>query len=346
MAAWSRAASSHPSDGAGDASGEPPTLMEELSVGGKRGGASAGDPKAAEAKAGAVKLMLVPSFRDNPENYSGEGRDQEDGHNYPPYKGTPPAGSSDRPSPEAEGSGGRDPTRGRASGALRGASKAPDAPRPTDDGTAIQLTTARQWQMEDQPTTSPGGGAVSAAGQRREASEESGGKAAEARGEILYARRPAGKPSTRRPDVATTPGAWVNAGAARPVEPRSTIRTLTSSAVKELGPDSAGLPSNNDVESTEECAISISWLSVEGSEARGTVPPAPFGSGESQAGGGSQTGSVSGPREAVQEAESRSAASFVVGRGLLGGSSGAPNSGGTFPLTLIKQSYGCPFEFD
>ncbi|KAJ8374583.1 hypothetical protein SKAU_G00051630 [Synaphobranchus kaupii] len=365
---------SHPLDSAVDTSGEPPALMEELSVRRENAGSAAGDGKAAEAKAGAVELMLVPSFRDNPENYSGEGRDQEEGHSYPPPEVTPSGGPSERSTPEvekeAEGSGGRDPLSSSAqSGSSSFASKdllsAPAALRPTKDRALVQLTTVRQWQLEDQPTTSPGGGAVSV-GRQPEASKGSGGNTAEARGEVLYSRRPTGKldataasqdgyldvhdapgVGTRHPDVATTPSAWFNSGAALPVEPLSTVRTSTADSVKKGGPlpmrkspvTAAGLPSNNGIESTEEAAISISWLPVERAEMTGTVEPVQYGSDAPLVRGGSQTSSISvqpamqaaGPGEAVQEVESRSAASesFVVGRGKvhLIGSNGTLNSG-------------------
>ncbi|XP_061093777.1 neurocan core protein [Conger conger] len=349
MAARPSAASSRPLDGGEDASGEPPALVEELSV---RGGSVAGDPEAAEVKAGRVELMLVPSFKDNPENYSGEGREQEEGHSYQPPDGAPPGRPSDRSSPEAEGSGGRYPPGGRSSSAQSDASKVSPSV-PTHDGALVRFTTVRQWQLEDRPTTPPGGGALSS-GQQRQASEDSRGNAAEARGEILSARRPgaaaagqdgyldAHNPSaagTRHPDAATTPNAWLNSGAL-PAEPLSTIQTSTPDSVKGGGPKAAGLPSNNDVESTEECAISISWLSVEGAEPRGTAEPLAFGSGESLSRGGPQTGpsgsgqpagQASGPGETVQEAEARSAMSesFVLGRGKgpLSGTNGTVGTG-------------------
>ncbi|XP_035272037.1 neurocan core protein [Anguilla anguilla] len=336
-------ASYPPLDGAADTSGEPPALMEELSA---RGGPAPGRPKAAEAKAGAVELLLVP------ENYSGEGRDQEEGRSYPPPKGSPSDGPSERSPPEAEkeaeGSGGRDPL-GRLSSGARGggsafSSKDPVGVRPAADRAPEQLHTVRQWQLEDRPTAPPGGGAVLA---------QSGRNAVEARGQILYARRPAGKlgqdrylapvAGTRQPDVGTTPSAWLNSGAALPIEPLSTAQTSTADSAKEgesvrKSPvQPAGLPSDNDIESTEECAISISWLPVERAGPPGTVEPAQYGSDASLTRGGSQASSVSarptlqasGPGEAAQGGGSRStvpqSSSVPGGRGT--GSNGTLNSG-------------------
>ncbi|KAJ8387750.1 hypothetical protein AAFF_G00150510 [Aldrovandia affinis] len=332
---------SHLLDNAVDTSGEPPALMEELSVTRGRGDPTAGAPETMEAKAGAVDLMVVPSFRDNPENYSGEGRDPRRGTATRSPKGLfrkgRPRGRRKRP-------------RAAGGGTLRA-------------GRALALTTVREWQLEDQPTTSPDGGGGPAG--QQQASE---GAAVEARGEILYARRPAGKlgaaaagqsghpDGTRRPDVATTPSAWLNSGAALRIEPLATIRTWTADSVETEGPtalrkspaSATGLPSDGGVDSTEEAAISISWLPAERAESLGTIGPVVrYGSDASPVHEGSQSGSssssssssgsvqptipLSGPGDAVRTAASRSAGpdSFVVGRGKvqLGASNGTLASG-------------------
>ncbi|KAG7487982.1 hypothetical protein MATL_G00029330 [Megalops atlanticus] len=369
-------ASSHLLDATVDTSGEPPASMEELSVRHGRGNSAAGAPKTMEAKAAAVELLVVPSFRDNPDNFSGEGRDQEEGVSYPLLKGTlsnrqllRPA--AERLSPEvekeAEGSGGRDPLSSLSSDSQSGfasASKrpltAPAALKPTNDRVLVQHTTVRQWQLEDQPTTSPSG-RMSSVGQQPQASEDSGGTAAEARGEILYANRPTGKLASkdwylndrnkpeagiRHPDVATTPSTWLTSEAAVSMEPLATIRTSTADSLNKGDPESlrtsvttaTGLPSDSGIHFTEE-PISISWLPAERVEVLGTVGPLQHGLDTSLVREGSKNSSTpvqptlqaSGLGSAVQTDGSRSAVyeSFVVGQGSaeLNGSNGTQTFG-------------------
>uniref|UniRef100_A0A8C9SMC5 Neurocan core protein n=1 Tax=Scleropages formosus TaxID=113540 RepID=A0A8C9SMC5_SCLFO len=163
---------SGPFDAALGTSGELPRLMESSSVPNEQGDSSEGVPKTMEAKAGVVELLVLPSSKDNPENYSGEGKDQEEGVGYPLPRDPFPNYVSSRPTSgslsfetdhEAEGSGepdllGREDSSDSHMISSSSSKLLPSmmaSSEPTDSQTVAQPTTERQWQMEDQPTTLP-----------------------------------------------------------------------------------------------------------------------------------------------------------------------------------------------
>lgn len=162
-------------------------------VGGKR---PAWEPL--EAKAGPLEVMTLPtSLRlETPENYSGHGREQ-DGD-----EARSRAASGEEKEVEGSGEGANFPGGFglKASSALRQGPVLKQGPvAEAELVTVAEHTTLSQWQLVEQPTTSttaPQG-------------PQEPGAAEEARGEILYIRRPvetlSSAPSKRR-DGSSSPG--------------------------------------------------------------------------------------------------------------------------------------------
>lgn len=294
-----------------------------------------------EAKAGPLEVMTLPtSYRqENPENYSGEGKDQDgedantpsaaraasgeekeiegssEGTNYPGGFGVKVnnlAISSVKPSPESE-----------------------PALSQSELVTVAELTTHQsQWQLVEQPTTPTQGF------QEPDIAEE-------ARGEILYVQRPTDNLSSASPQGRESSS---NSGFT-PVfrkynkdKSQEIVETSTSEALMEMlttseattlepltnrdaqstDPTTTATTTENisDSFSTEEPSISISW--VQNEKARTTVIPNLQEQGATPAltEGSQMTTSVvqftifpSDSKIAATEMESRSAVSesFVVG---------------------------------
>ncbi|XP_062311489.1 neurocan core protein-like, partial [Osmerus eperlanus] len=276
-----------------------------------------------EAKAGPLEVMTLPTTsRDNGENFSGEGRDQDqdqDGVKTPVTRTTT---EHDRQT-EAEGSGGE---------------VEPRAPilRPTQDHTGAvtvaEHTTVSQWQLVDQPTTLPAG--VPSPAREGPARPEGTGTAKEARGEILFVRRPTENlPSTssrRDSSVGGSPGSgssptirkqsWQNpqprgtethpspeeatssgftSRPAAPMEPLTTVQSSTAQSLTTREPAAAnatdGSSADSERDSTKEAPVSVAWVPEEQEKNR----------------------TVSATPQPDDRVESRSAVSesFVVGAG-------------------------------
>ncbi|XP_031642032.1 neurocan core protein [Oncorhynchus kisutch] len=283
-----------------------------------------------EAKAGPLEVMTMPT---NPENYSGEGRDQDEDHSIPHDVLEREEGDKET---ETEGSGrgvndlprgfGSNGNSNPASGASSSTKPPVSGMKPTQTQTQSQTvaehTTISQWQLVDQPTTSPAA-AASAAG----SSQGPGGTVEEARGEIVYVRRPTEKllPATsskkggfspvirkqnlnttrvterqRSLDEATTPG--VTSRPAAPMEPLTTIKTSTADTQR--------------TDSTREPPISIIWVPVEREKTISTTPLTRDGP-QTATASTQLTTPLSILKSSYREAESRLAVSesFVVGKG-------------------------------
>uniref|UniRef100_A0AAR2KXQ6 Neurocan core protein n=2 Tax=Pygocentrus nattereri TaxID=42514 RepID=A0AAR2KXQ6_PYGNA len=135
-----------------------------------------------EAKRGALEIMAIPVSQDNHENFSGEGRDLIE-ESYPLPEGPPsqtsPQSQNTEEEKDTDGSGGKD---------LFNTSQIKDS-LPSEDQSVILRTTV-QWKLVDPsagPTGMPPSGA-SISGPKQNDSDSTA--AEEARGEILYMRRP------------------------------------------------------------------------------------------------------------------------------------------------------------
>ena len=290
-----------------------------------------------EAKAGPLEVMTLPTSlqQDNPENYSGQGRDQ-DGEDV----NTPSAartGSGEDKEIEGSGEGNNFP------GGF--GLKASDVDRSSHESqsslsqsqaelvTVAEHTTLSQWQLVQQPTTLPQGS------QEPDTAEE-------ARGEILYVRRPTenlSSASSRRGEGSSNSGSTPvfrkhNEGMSRKEEvtstPESLMEVLTTSEVTTVEPlttrdtqttdpttTSTTTENASDRATTEEQSISISWVQEEKTtstpdlEGHRSASPAPVEGSQTTPGVVHLTTFTSGSIVGATEMESRSAVSesFVVG---------------------------------
>ncbi|XP_047443675.1 neurocan core protein [Mugil cephalus] len=281
-----------------------------------------------EAKAGPLEVMTLPTSlrQDNPENYSGEGKDQDaEGANTPPSRGT--LGEI-----EGSGEGSNFPGGfGLKVNNLAGSGVKPETEASlshSDFVTVASHTTLSLWQLVQQPTTPP------PASQEPDTAEE-------ARGEILYVQRPSDSLSSalsRRAESTSgsgfTPVFRKNSKGTSRNEVMATealMDVLTTSEVTtvELSDRDAQktvpattatateIPSESS--QTEEPSISISWV-LEEKETMTSLPdlsatPATSGGSQTATGVIQLTTATSDSRAGSTEAESRSAVSesFVVG---------------------------------
>lgn len=137
-----------------------------------------------EAKRGALEFMAIPVSRDNHENFSGEGKDLTE-ESYPPPEGRPSQSSPQTGTSEekdTDGSGGKDLFSNNSQ--VKGSTS-------SEDQTVLLQTTVK-WKLVDLPAgptrPSPSGASIS-----EPKHTDSDSTAAEARGEILYVRRPTEK---------------------------------------------------------------------------------------------------------------------------------------------------------
>lgn len=146
-----------------------------------------------EAKAAALEMVAMPASRDGvSENYSGEGREHgEEGH---PLPQGPPAGSvlgrtASEEDADTEGSTDKDPL--DAFGDQLKVATFSDTNSAKNHPVVLQSTV--QWELVHLPTVPPSHGRGSPEAKLQETSEEIENNPEEARGEILFVRRPAEK---------------------------------------------------------------------------------------------------------------------------------------------------------
>ncbi|XP_029988809.1 neurocan core protein [Sphaeramia orbicularis] len=288
--------------------------------------------KPMEAKAGPLEMMTLPTSRrqDNPENYSGEGKDQEEeGANAPP-----PASGEER---DIEGSGeGRNFPGGFGfkvstdNLARSGVKLSPETETSASEGQSEQMTVAEhttlsQWQLVEQPNTPPQG-------------SQGPQTAEEARGEILYVRRPTEllsasshkgeggsnsgfAPVFRKNRKGTSPNPQAESKIVTST-PESLMKVLTTSDATKAAPltttdtqstDPTTTENPSEHVSTEESSISVSWVRSE--EEKTTAAPNLQGRLSATTGAVQLTTVASDSRFSATEMESRSAVSesFVVG---------------------------------
>ncbi|XP_029987459.1 mucin-17-like [Sphaeramia orbicularis] len=288
--------------------------------------------KPMEAKAGPLEMMTLPTSRrqDNPENYSGEGKDQEEeGANAPP-----PASGEER---DIEGSGeGRNFPGGFGfkvstdNLARSGVKLSPETETSASEGQSEQMavaehTTLSQWQLVEQPNTPPQG-------------SQGPQTAEEARGEILYVRRPTEllsasshkgeggsnsgfAPVFRKNRKGTSPNPQAESKIVTST-PESLMKVLTTSDATKAAPltttdtqstDPTTTENPSEHVSTEESSISVSWVRSE--EEKTTAAPNLQGRLSATTGAVQLTTVASDSRFSATEMESRSAVSesFVVG---------------------------------
>ncbi|XP_042273330.1 neurocan core protein isoform X3 [Thunnus maccoyii] len=303
-----------------------------------------------EAKSGPLGVMTLPTSlrQDNPENYSGEGRDQ-DGEEANTPSAARTASGEER---EIEGSGEESNfpggfglnvnTNDLPSSKVSLETESSLRQGQSELVTVAEHTTLSQWQLVEQPATTPPLGS-----QGPETAEE-------ARGEILYVRRPTdnlASASSRRGESSSnsgfTPvfrkhskdtGRDPSHGEAKVVTstPEALMELLTTSEVSTAGllttrdtqrtdptTTAATTEISSDSSSTKELSISVSW--VQGETEKTTSAPNQQGSfsATSASSEGSQTSTgviqlttvTSDSKVSATEMESRSAVSesFVLG---------------------------------
>ncbi|XP_029905571.1 neurocan core protein [Myripristis murdjan] len=299
-----------------------------------------------EAKAGPMEVMTLPTSlrQDVPENYSGEGRDQdEEGSNIPPSSRT-----TAEEVKETEGSGEGTNFPGGSIVKLSNDTESSFTQGQTDPVTVAELTTLSQWQLVEQPTTPPQG-------------PKGPETAEEARGEILYVHRPtehlSSAPLNRRDgnsNSAFTPvfrkqGKKPARGTSRKpswgevttsevmtstpeglMEPRTTSETTTAELLvtrdtQRTDPTTTTTTTEDSPspDSTKEPPISVAWVQTKTEKTANAFDPQSHLSASLVSNDGSQTTiavvqlttMASYPKGGATEMESRSAVSesFVVG---------------------------------
>ncbi|XP_042339518.1 neurocan core protein [Plectropomus leopardus] len=233
-----------------------------------------------EAKAGPLEVMTLPTSlrQDIPENYSGLGRDQ-DGEDA-----TSPAAARAASGEEKEIEGSSDGSNFPGGFGLKGnnldtkqspETKSALGESQTEVVAVAEHTTLSQWQLVQQPTTPPQG-------------SQEPHTAEEARGEILYIRRPTenlssapslreesssnsgftslfrknSKDTNKNEAVTSTPEARMEVLTTSEV---TTVELLTTRDTQRTDPITTATPTENSSErtTTEESSISISWVQEE-----------------------------------------------------------------------------------
>ncbi|XP_059197698.1 neurocan core protein [Centropristis striata] len=284
-----------------------------------------------EAKAGPLEVMTLPTSlrQDNPDHYSGQGREQDGDDVTSPSAARAASGEEKEVEGSSEGSnfpagfGLKDIN---LNSKLSPETKSSLSQNQTEPVTVAEHTTLSQWQLVQQPTTPPPD------------------TAEEARGEVLYIRRPAdnlssastrrgestsnsgftplfkkhGKASSREEAVSSTPEALLEVLTTTEV---TTVELLTTGDTQRTDPittsTTTGAPSESAT--TEEPSISISWVQEEKKTAdlrsRLSATAAPGDGPQTTTGVIQFTTFASGSNVGATEMESRSAVSesFVVG---------------------------------
>ncbi|KAG7238985.1 hypothetical protein INR49_030250, partial [Caranx melampygus] len=286
-----------------------------------------------EAKAGPLEVMTLPTFlrQDNPENYSGEGKDQdgEDASRTPSVTTSTPG---EEKGIEGSGEGSNFPGGFEKVNNLdrSGVKLSPDTDSSLSEFVTVAgHTTLSQWQLVKQPTTTP------------QHSQEPD-TAEEARGEILYVHQPV----DNLPSASSKRGEGSSNSGFTPVYPKhskdtsteelvtstsetlmdvlttsevTTPELLTTTDAQRTDPMTTATSTENT--STEEPSISISW--VQGEKESTSIPnlqedpatPAPSTGSQTITGVIQLTTFTSNSNVGVTQMESRSAVSesFVVG---------------------------------
>ncbi|XP_034386334.1 neurocan core protein [Cyclopterus lumpus] len=278
-----------------------------------------------EAKAGPLEVMTLPTAlrQDNPENYSGQGKDQEGEDANSPSDARTASGEEKETEGSSDGS--NFPGGFGVNAESSPGTKSSLGQSQTELVTVAEHTTLSRWQLVRQPTTPPRGSLEP-------------DTAEEARGEILYVHRPTGDlpsaPSQRgesssgftphfkkhsedtsRKEAATsTPGALMEAATTSEVTAAELLTTgdpqrtdpVTTATATEIS--SAGA-------TTEEPSISISWVREERGKTTPDLSATAAPSDGSQTVAVQPTAFASGSNVGATEMESRSAVSesFVVG---------------------------------
>ena len=285
-----------------------------------------------EAKAGPLEVMTLPTSlrQDNQENYSGEGRDKDVEEATPPSAGR--TVSEEEREMEGSGEGSRFPggfgvkVNNMSSGGVKPSLETESSLSQSELVTVSELTTLSQWQLVDQPTTSPHS-------QKTDTAEE-------AIGGVFYVRRPTENLSS----ASSHRGKDTSNSGFNPVFRKNSkdksreeldrsraealMEVLTTSAVttpellmarhtQRTDPTTTDNPSHSSP--TEEPSISISWVQEDKTgtpniqEARAT--PAPSMGSQTTTGVLQFTTLASDSRVGATEMESRSAVSdsFIVG---------------------------------
>ncbi|XP_035508628.1 neurocan core protein [Morone saxatilis] len=294
-----------------------------------------------EAKAGPLEVMTLPTSlrQDNPENYSGQGRDQDGEEANTPSAGRSASGEEREIEGSTEGSNfpggfGLKASNVDSSGVkLSPETESSLSQSQTELVTVAEHTTLSQWQLVEQPTTPPQGPLEP-------------DTAEEARGEILYVRRPTenlssassrrgegssnsdstpvfrnhGKGTSSKEVVTFTPETLMEVLTTSEV---TTVELLTTRDTQRTDPTTAATSTEKTSNSatTEEPPISISWVQEEREKTAGTsdlqghlsATPAPSEGSQTTTGVIQLTTSSSGSNIGATEMESRSAVSFVVG---------------------------------
>uniref|UniRef100_A0A4W6DAP5 Neurocan core protein n=1 Tax=Lates calcarifer TaxID=8187 RepID=A0A4W6DAP5_LATCA len=293
-----------------------------------------------EAKAGPLEVMTLPTsfHQDNPENYSGEGKDQDGEDTATPSAAKSTSGEEREI--EASGEGSNLPggfgvrVNNLDSSGIKASPETVSSLSQSELVTLAEHTTLSQWQLVEQPTTPPQGSQVP-------------DTAEEARGEILYVRRPTDnlfsasshrgeggsnsgftpvfrkhtKGLSREEVASSTPEALMEVLTTSGV---TTPQLLTTRDTQRTDPTTTATATENSSHSssTEEPSISISWVQEEKEKTTSTpdlqedrATPAPSAGSQTTTGIIQLTTLASDFRVGATEMESRSAVSesFVVG---------------------------------
>ncbi|KAI3368916.1 hypothetical protein L3Q82_025886, partial [Scortum barcoo] len=296
-----------------------------------------------EAKAGPLEVMTLPTSlrQDNPENYSGQGRDQDGEDANAPSAARTASGEEREIEGSSEGSnfpGGFGVKAGNLdnSGVKLGPESSLSQSQ-TVPVTVAEHTTLSQWQLVEQPTTPP---AVSGS--------QDPDTAEEARGEILYVRRPTdnlssasshrgedssnsgftpifrkhSKETSRKEAATSTPETLMEVLTTSEV---TTVELLTTRDTQRTDPTTTTTATTTEDSSdsaTSEESISISWVQEErektsapNTEGDLSATQAPTEGPQTTRGVIQLTTFASGSNVGATEMESRSAVSesFVVG---------------------------------
>ncbi|XP_077082528.1 neurocan core protein [Siphateles boraxobius] len=262
-----------------------------------------------EAKRGGLEIMTIPFYRNNPENFSGEGKDLNE-DSYPIPQDPLPSLSAEEEK-DSEGSGGKDLPFSHNS-QMKGS-----------DDHGVPLETTVKWQLMSLQATLP----TDASSSSEPKHVEPASTVEEARGEIAYVHWPIEKrknnPSnkvnmpfvkrkqelTRAPEVHTynmppTPS---------PVVPSKDQLAITPTTG--ITPSQSGEETTEDILCTPDPAVSSTWLPVVQEEVDSSQPPVPTV--PTTQGGPEVQPTSPDPNNASHQAESRSGGSesFVSAHG-------------------------------
>ncbi|XP_073699746.1 neurocan core protein [Garra rufa] len=262
-----------------------------------------------EAKRASLEIMTIPVSRNNPENFSGEGKDlNEDG--YPIPKG-PPKPLSAEEEKDGEGSGGKD------------LPFTLDSQMNGSDDHGVPLETTVRWQLMSLQTTQQPTSASSSSEPNQEKPTDT---VEEARGEIVYVHRPIEahknnlsnkvympfvkrkqdlgltvEPETHTSNTPTTPS---------PVDPTEDKLGIQPPTVETTPSQPGEETTTEDILCTPDPAVSSTWLPVVQEEV--DTPSIVM----TQA-GPTDLPTSPNPKDTSQQAESRSGGSesFVLAQG-------------------------------